>query len=163
VGVALLAVGDRELGLEAVVLVAQALVLGAQRLEALAQRGLGRALPRGDAVDLFRCAVAQPLDLRAQRGLRVEPLARDAGPMPRQPAKALVVRVAEFLADDRGKRAAGRLAGTEPGSRRGRVSDEQLDRWAAGASPVAVVRMAEPLGVRRALTADHGASRAGTA
>src|SRR5918998_706391 len=45
-GVALLAVGERELGLEAVVLLAQSLVLVAQRLEALAQRRFASALLR---------------------------------------------------------------------------------------------------------------------
>jgi hypothetical protein len=50
--VALLAVGERELGLEAVVLLAQSLVLVAQRLEALAQRRFARALPRRNAVEV---------------------------------------------------------------------------------------------------------------
>jgi hypothetical protein len=68
VGVALLAVGDRELRPEAGVLVAKALVLGAQRFDASAQRRLGRALPRGNLVGPGRRAVAQPLDLGAQRG-----------------------------------------------------------------------------------------------
>jgi hypothetical protein len=56
--VALLAVGDGELGLEAGVLFAQALVLGAQRLDALTQRGLGRALSRGNGAGRGGCAVA---------------------------------------------------------------------------------------------------------
>jgi hypothetical protein len=60
-----LAIGDRELDLQAGVLFPQTLVLRTQRLEALAQRRLGRALPGGDAVGLGRCAVAQPLDLGA--------------------------------------------------------------------------------------------------
>jgi hypothetical protein len=81
--VALLAVGDRQLGLQAGVLVAKPLVLVAQRLDALAQRCLGRALAGRDAVGPRWSAVAQPLDLASERGLGVEPLARDAGAPPR--------------------------------------------------------------------------------
>jgi hypothetical protein len=76
---ALAAVGDRKLGLEVGVLLAQPLVLGAQRLEALTQRCLGRALPGGDAIGSSGSVIAQPLDLAAQSGVGVEPLARDAG------------------------------------------------------------------------------------
>jgi hypothetical protein len=67
-GVALLAVGERELGLEAVVLLAQSLVLVAQRLEALAQRRFASALPRRNAVGADRAAIAQRLDLLSQFG-----------------------------------------------------------------------------------------------
>jgi hypothetical protein len=72
-------VGDRQLGLEALVLLAQPLILGAQRLHALAQRRPAGALPRGDTVGARGCPIAQHLDLPSQRRLRVEPLARDAG------------------------------------------------------------------------------------
>jgi hypothetical protein len=72
---ALSAVGDRELCLQALVLLAQALVLRGQRLKALAQRSLGGALPGGNAIGPSGCAVAQPLDLRAQRAL-IDRLAR---------------------------------------------------------------------------------------
>jgi hypothetical protein len=75
VGKTLFAVGKSELGLEAGVLFAQTLVLGAQRLQALAQGGLGRALVGGNAVGERVRAVAQSFDLRAQGGLGVEPLA----------------------------------------------------------------------------------------
>ena len=44
-GVTLSAVGDRQLGLQCSVLLAQPLVLGARGLQALAQRRLARALP----------------------------------------------------------------------------------------------------------------------
>jgi hypothetical protein len=76
---ALLSVGDRQLGPEASVVLAQPLVLGAQRREPLAERRFRCALTSRDAVGLRRRPMAQALDLGAQRGLGVEPLARDAG------------------------------------------------------------------------------------
>jgi hypothetical protein len=62
---ALTAVGDGEFGLEVGVLLAQALVLGAQRLDALAQRRFGCALSGRDAVGPSGSTVAQLLDLGA--------------------------------------------------------------------------------------------------
>jgi hypothetical protein len=52
---------------------------GAQRFQPLAQRRFAGALPRRDGAGFGAPPVAQRLDLAAQRGLGVEPLARDAG------------------------------------------------------------------------------------
>src|SRR5215218_6924415 len=81
----------------------------------------------------------------------------DPGAMPGQPAKALVVRVAELLAADRRERAARDAAAGDAGSRRRRIADEQLQRRSSRAPPVTVVRLAEALGVRRAPAADRQA------
>jgi predicted nucleic acid-binding protein len=77
--VALLAVGERELGPELAVLVAQAPVLGEQRFDALAQRRLARPLA-GARRGRRRPVVAQALDLGAELGsswLRAGALAGD--------------------------------------------------------------------------------------
>lgn len=63
-GGALAAVGERQPRLEVGVLLAQALVLGAQGLKALAQRRRGRTLASRDAVGRGAWLVAQSLDLR---------------------------------------------------------------------------------------------------
>jgi hypothetical protein len=79
--------------------------------------------------------------------------------MQAQPAVALVVGIAELLADDRGERAARDQAARRPGLRRRRNSHEVLQRWPIRAAPVAVVRVTEPAGVRRAPTAGNDACR----
>jgi hypothetical protein len=78
-GATLLAVGDCQLGLERLVLLAQPLVLGAHRLKPLTQRRLAGPLARRDPAGCCGCAVAQLLDPDAQLGLGVEPLTRDPG------------------------------------------------------------------------------------
>jgi hypothetical protein len=70
-GVPLLAVEERELGFEALVLVAQPRVVRPQGLQPLAQRCFGRPLPRGNAIVAGGRVVAQPLDRGAQVGLGV--------------------------------------------------------------------------------------------
>jgi hypothetical protein len=81
----------------------------------------------------------------------------DAGAMPGKPAKALVVRVAQLLAQDRRERAPRDAALPDAGSRRRGVADEALQRRPVGAPPVTVVRLAEPLRVGRAPAASRGA------
>jgi integrase len=89
-GVALLAVGDRKLGLQRRVLLAQSLVLGAHRLKPLAQRRLAGPLTRRHPIRRGRRAVVERLDPGAQLGLGVEPLARHPGALTTLVRRAMV-------------------------------------------------------------------------